>query len=112
MSKGYTVAPWKPIPGSGQSLAVGSGSSSTFTNAVGAITGSTAMHAIALSLAPTATATGALIKISQAGTAATATSDILIKTTDPPLIVAVAPGDKVSAYGLAACTCYLTELSN
>jgi hypothetical protein len=65
-----------------------------------------------ISLAPTATATGALIKISQAGTAATATLDFLVKTTDPPLFIACGPGDKVSAYGLAACTAYLTELTH
>jgi hypothetical protein len=107
MSKGYTTAPWGPIAGSGQSLAVGSGSSSTFTNAVGSET-----RAILLSLAPTATPTGALFRISQAGTAATATLDLLVKTTDIPLVVRVSPGDKVSAFGLAACTAYLTELTN
>ncbi len=107
MSKGLTIAPWRPIFGSGQSLAVSSGASSTFSNAVGSQT-----YAIALSLAPTATATGCLVSISHAGTAATATHDILIKTTDPLRVFACGPGDKVSAYGLAACTLYLTELTS
>ena len=100
-------SPWRIIDGSGQSLAVGSGSSSTFTNAVGSET-----RAIALSLASTATATGARVKIDKGGTAATASQDLLIKTTDPPLIIGVSPGDKVSCYGLAACTAYLTELTH
>lgn len=104
------IIPWRPIPGSGQSLAVGSGSSSTFTNKMGLNT-NYQTHAIMLSLAPTATATGCLVKISQAGTAATATLDILVKTTDPPLALSVAPGDQISAYGLAACTLYLTEIT-
>jgi len=105
---GWTpISPWRIIDGSGQSLAVSAAASSTFTNAMGAET-----RAIALSLAPTATATGALVRINKAGTAATATLDRLIKTTDPPQIIAVSPGDKVSCYGLAACTAYLTELTH
>lgn len=105
---GWTpLSPWKPIPGSGQSLSVSNGSSSTFANAVG-----TQTRGVQLSLAPTATATGCLVRISQAGTAATATLDLLIKTTDPPLVVGCAPGDKVSAFGLAACTLYLTEMTH
>ena len=100
-------SPWRIVDGSGQSLAVGSGASSTFANPVGSET-----RAIALSLAPTATATGALVRINKAGTAATASFDMLIKTTDPPAIIGVSPGDKVSCYGLAACTAYLTELTH
>lgn len=100
-------SPWRVIDGSGQSLAVSNGASSTFTNKVG-----TETRGIAISLAPTATAAGALVRIDPAGTAASATTDILIKTTDPPLILGVTPGDKVSVWGLAAVTAYLTELSH
>ena len=108
MSKGVTTAPWRPIPGTGQSLALNNGSSAKFTNAVGPQT-----RAISLSLAPAATASGCLVRISTAGTAATATLDILVKTTDPPLILGCSPGDQVTAWGLAASlTLYLTELSN
>ena len=107
MSGWTPISPWKVIQGSGQSLGVNSGSSTTFTNAVG-----TSTYAIAISLAPTASATGALVRIAKAGTAATASTDILIKTTDPPLVLGVSPGDKVSCYGLAACTAYLTELTH
>lgn len=99
-------SPWRIIDGSGQSLAVTT-SSATFTNAVGSET-----RAIAISLAPIATATGALVKIDKAGSAATASQDLLVKTTDPPLIIGVSPGDKVSCLGLAACTAYLTELTH
>ncbi len=103
-----TLSPWKVIAGSGQSLSVSNGSSATFTNKVGSQT-----YAIAISLAPTATATSANVKISQAGTAASATQDIQIKTTDPPLILGCNPGDKVSVWGLgAASTAYLTELTH
>lgn len=115
MSKGQTVAPWRPISGSGQSLALNNGSDAHFTNAVGV--GALAQagqqtRAIALSLAPAATAAACLVAISNSGAAATATSDILIKTTDPPLILMCSPGDKVHAWGLAAgLTLYLTELT-
>lgn len=108
MSKGYTVAPWRPKPGTGQSLAVANGSSATFTNAVG-LDGQT--RAILISLAPQTTAAGALVKITQTGAAATATDEVFVKTTDPPLLLAVSPGDKVSVYGTAVGTAYLVELT-
>ena len=109
MSKGYTVAPWRLKPGLGQSLAVSSGSASKFTNNFGA-DGQT--RAVYVSLAPTTTATGCLIEVSHAGaTTATATSGLLVKTTDPPLLLMVTPGDNISAYGLAACTLYVDELT-
>lgn len=98
-------SPWKVIPGSGQSLANAGSASSSFTNAVG-----TETRAIAISLAPTATPTGALVTITNAGVASTASKDILVKTTDPPLILGCSPGDKVTVWGLAAVTAYLTEL--
>lgn len=108
MSKGYTTAPWRPIAGTGQSLALNNGSDAGFTNAVGAQT-----RAIQLSLAPAATASGCLVKITQAGTAATATTDILIKTTDTGLVIGCSPGDRVHAWGLAASlTLYMVELTN
>lgn len=104
-------SPWRIIDGSGQTLSVTT-SSATFANPVGAIALGGETRAIAISLAPTATATGALVRIIKAGTAATAAKDLLVKTTDPPLILAVTPGDQVSCLGLAACTAYLTELTH
>jgi hypothetical protein len=107
---GWTpIAPWKVIPGTGQSLAVSSGASSTFTNAVGSQT-----RCIQLSFAPTATAASSncTVRISQAGTAATAVLDLLVKGTDPPVLVGCEPGDKVSAWGIVAGVLYLTEMSH
>lgn len=73
----------------------------------------TETYAIAVSLAYAATATGALLAISPGGAnAATATADILIKTTNFPVILGCAPGDKVRAYGLAAGTLYVTEMTH
>lgn len=99
MSKGYTVKPWKPIEGTGQALTVPNGSTVT-SAAVGANT-----YAIWLSVI-----TGnCLVRISHPGTAASASTDMLIKTTDPGVWVGVMPGDKVSAWGLAAGTLYMCE---
>ena len=110
---GWTpISPWKIIAGSGQTLTVNSGSSSAFTNPVGAASLGGHTQAIAISLAPTATATGCLVKITKAATAATASQDFFIKTTDPPMILGCVPGDVVTCYGLAACTAYLTELTH
>jgi hypothetical protein len=107
---GWTpLSPWKPIAGSGQSLAVGAGASSTFANAVGGET-----RCIQLSFAPTATAASSncVVRISPAGTAASATLDLLVKGTDPPLYIGCDPGDKVSAWGIVAGVLYLTEMSH
>jgi hypothetical protein len=107
MSKGYTQAPWRPIPGTGQTLALNNGSDAGFTNAVGAQT-----RAVWLSMEPAATASGCLVTISQAGTAATVNGDMFLKTTDPGLVIACSPGDKIHAWGLAASLkLHLTELT-
>jgi len=53
-----------------------------------------------------------LVRITHAGTAATVSQGALIKTTDIGAIFACAPGDKVSAFGLAAGTLYLDELTH
>lgn len=108
MSKGYTSAPWKPIPGTGQVLALSNGADAGFTNAMGAQT-----RAIWLALEPAATASGCLITISQAGTATTVSTDILLKTTDPGVVLGCSPGDKIHAWGLAASLkLHLCELTN
>jgi hypothetical protein len=100
-------SPWKIIAGSGQSLANAGGASSKFANAVG-----TETRAIAISLAPTATPTAALVTVTHGGSASTASTDLLVKTTDPPFILGVSPGDQVTVWGLAAVTAYLTELTH
>ena len=99
MSKGYTVRPWKPINGTGQALTVPNGGHVEST-AVGSST-----YAVWLSVI-----TGnCLVKITNGGTAASASTDMLLKTTDPGVWVGVMPGDKVSAWGLAAGTLYMCE---
>lgn len=104
MSKGVTTAPWRPIPGTGQVLTVPL-SGNVASAAVGAQT-----RAVLLSVI-----TGnCTIRITQAGTNATNATggfDALLKTTDPPLVLALSPGDKVNAFGIAAGTLYLNELT-
>lgn len=70
-------------------------------------------RACALSLAPAATAFVALVTITNGGAAATATTDIAIKSTDPPLVLGCGSGDKVAVFGVGATgTLYVTELTH
>lgn len=105
MSKGYTVAPWRPLAGSGQALTVPLSGNVT-SAAVGAETRAVRLTVI----------TGnCTIRITQAGTAATNTTggfDCMLKTTDGPLLVGCSPGDKINAFGIAAGTLYLSELTS
>ena len=51
-----------------------------------------------------------LVRIQRTGgTVASATTDMLLKTTDPGVWVGVIPGDIISAWGLAAGTLYMCE---
>lgn len=103
MSKWLATAPWKPIEGKGQSLALTNGASAKFTNAVGANT-----HCVMLS----ASGGNCTVRISGAGDAATAT-DFLIKATDPPVPLGCAEGDSITAWGLSAgVTLYLSEMTH
>lgn len=99
-------SPWKLVDGSGQTLAVTT-SDAGFANALGGET-----RAFAISLEPTATATGAWVRVSNASLAATAGKDMFIKTTDPPLVVGCTPGEHVHVIGIAACTACLVELTH
>jgi hypothetical protein len=109
---GWTpLSPWKIIAGSGQTLSVTT-SDGAFTNALGAASLGAQTRAFAISLEPTATATGATVRVTNAGTAATAALDFFIKTTDPPMILGCLPGDKVHVIGVAACTAHLCELTH
>ena len=110
MAQLVAVAPLKVIAGSGQSLALTATTNAHFTNAVGPET-----FAIAVSLAPAATAYGANITVTAKngannGTAATASADYFIKSTDPPAILGCAPGDIVNVYPTANGTAYMSEL--
>lgn len=108
---GMPIAQWRPVPGSGQSLSLTGSAAATFANAIGAVT-KQQVYAIAVKLAPASTAYIATIVISKAGTAATASTDYPIASTDPPQILACAPGDQVSVYAGANGTAYLCELTH
>lgn len=99
--------PWRPIAGSGQSLALTAASTNyEFANAVSPQT-----YAVMISLAPAATAAYALVRTD--GSAATATTDVMIKTTDPPLVLTIAPNTKVNVWTSAASgTAFLVELTH
>lgn len=76
------ISPPRPIAGAGQNLAIGSASvaSTAFLNGVQMIlVSATGNCHIAIGAAPTAVAT-----------------DLLLKATDPPLLLKVAPGDKIA----------------
>jgi len=53
-----------------------------------------------------------VVTITSGGSAASASKDFLVKVSDPPLVLACSPGDKVSAWGLAAGTLYICELTH
>ncbi|KVP90711.1 hypothetical protein WJ95_09395 [Burkholderia ubonensis] len=87
-----TVAPWRPIAGSGQNITIGA-SSTQATNPVGDNAQAVQLSAIggnchvAISKNPTAGA-----------------ADMLIKASDPPLVVRVEPGEKIAAIQDGAST--------
>lgn len=92
--KWLTIAPWRPIAGTGQNITIGASSvaSSAFDpngeNAqaiqISAIGGN--CH-VALGMAPTAAAT-----------------DQLVKASDPPIILRIAPGEKLAVIQDASST--------
>jgi hypothetical protein len=101
---GMQLALWRPIPGTGRKVTSGSGSSVSDTVAMGKQT-----YAVQLS----ATTDPVVITIAQPAVAATAAKDVLIKATDPPLLLACAPGDIISAYGIGgAGVLYIVEMSH
>lgn len=107
---GWTpLSPWKIIEGTGRSVAVANGSSTKDATAMGAQT-----RACQLTLAPQTTAMAATVTITNAGNeAATATKDLVLKSTDPPLVIGCAPGDQIQVWGLGATgTLYITEMSH
>jgi hypothetical protein len=77
------VSPWRPLAGKGQNLTIGAASvaSTAFGDSVQAVQISAIggnCH-VAVSTAPTAV-----------------TTDMLVKATDPPLIVRIAPGEEIA----------------
>jgi|SRR6185437_6122466 len=99
---GIPVSPWRTIDGKGQSVTLTNGAGASFTNAVGPQT-----YAVEIS----ATA-NCLVRINSNGATASATKDVLVKGTDPPLVLGCGPGDSVSVWGLGAGAAYLSEMTH
>ncbi len=92
MSRWLPIAPWRPIPGQGQSQALTSAANVKLTNAI-----PNGCHAVQLS----AVGGNCMVAVGN-NVAATAASDVLVKATDGPLVLACEPGDTIQAWGLAA----------
>ena len=104
MSRWTPIAPWRAQLGTGISKALTSGA-----DADTGLTIPTGCHAVRLS----ATGGNCCVTISSDGAAATANGDLLVKATDPPVVVACEPGDHVHAWGLAAgVTLFATPLTH
>jgi hypothetical protein len=102
MAKHLPLAFPRPIPGTGQSKTLTSGADAAMTNAI------SKGFMVQLSC----TTFPCLVTISQAGTAATSSGDVLLKTSDPPLVLACQPGDKIHAWGLGgASILYAVEMT-
>lgn len=101
------LSPWKIVPGTGQSLALTSGTAASFANAVGQYT-----QAIAIRFAPASTPF--LGTVTTSGSAATASKDYPIASTDPPQIIGIGGGQTVSVYQASgsSATAYLVELTH
>lgn len=96
-----TISPWRPIAGSGQNITVGA-SSTQAANAIGD-------NAQAIQISTTGTCHVAI------GADPTAVgTDMLVKSTDDPLIVRVAPGEKVAVIqdGSSTGTCNIVEMTH
>lgn len=103
---GWTpIAPWKIIPGSGQTVTAGASGNQAFANSVGAQT-----DAIAIRLAPAATPY--LATITTSGAAGTSSTDYPIASTDPPQIIGVGRGQKVNIFFGAAGSAQMCELTH
>jgi hypothetical protein len=94
------ISPFRPIAGSGKTLAIGS--SSVASAAVGTQTYAVQLSALGnchVAIGPNPTATA---------------NDMLVKASDPPLIVKVAPGDKIAVIqdGTATGNLNIVELTH
>lgn len=103
MSKWFPIAPWRPIAGTGQNITLGGSSvqSSAFDasgeSAQAVQISSTGNCHVAVGTNPTA-----------------ATTDMLVKASDPPLVVRIAPGEKIAVIqdGASTGTCNVIELTH
>jgi hypothetical protein len=101
--KWLTVAPWRPIAGTGQNLTFGA--SSVASTAFDA--GNENAQAIQVS----ATTANCHIQIGTAPVAVV--TDLLVKASDPPLILRIAPGEKLAVIqDTATGTLNIVELTH
>lgn len=100
MSKPITVAPWKL--GFSQSATLAAASAKVGTANVG-----TETRALLISV----TTQNARIAISPGGQDAATAANLVIKATDPPVLVGCSPGDNVQALGSGAVVT-MTELTS
>lgn len=96
-----TISPFRPIAGTGQNVTVGA-TSAPSTNAFGASTfaiqvSTTGNCHVAIAQSPVATGT-----------------DMLVKASDPPLLLKVAPGEKIAVIqdGASTGTCNVIEVTH
>lgn len=97
------LRPWRPIDGTGQSTAFTAGAAAAVTNAMDSQT-----YAVRLC----ATGGDCLVRISNAGTAATATNDVYVKSTDMPVEIGCQPGEKISVWGIGTGTLFCVDLTH
>lgn len=100
----FTISPWRPIPSTGQNVSIGnSAQASTAFDASGENAQAIQVSAIggnchvALGVNPTATS-----------------ADMLVKASDPPLIIRIAPGEKLSVIqdGSSTGTLNIVEMTH
>jgi hypothetical protein len=99
MSKWTPISPWRPLAGKGQNITLGSSTQSTaFADNVQAVQiSATGNCHIAVGSNPTATQT-----------------DMLVKATDPPIVVRIYPGEIIAVVqdGSSTGTCNLVEVTH
>lgn len=108
MSRGLTIRAGRPISGSGQTLALTSGTAAPFAAAMGGET-----NAFKFRFGFAATPFMGFVRVSGSGAAAAANKDYPICSNDPPIDISCAPGDQVSVFQSSggAQTAYLCELT-
>ena len=101
-----TISPWRPLAGKGQGITISNASlsSTAFGDNVQAIQISAIGGDCHVAIAPFVT-----------GTSPTATAtDMLVKATDPPLVIRVAPGEAIAVIqnGTSTGTLYVAEMTH
>lgn len=101
MAHWVPISPVRPIPGTGQNITVGAASAATTngfgTNTFAVYVSTTGNCHLSLGVTPVATGT-----------------DLLVKASDPPLLLKVAPGEKIAVIqdGASTGTCNVIEVTH